>query len=122
MDRDFLRQRVNFKYDRKVNRAGLEATKIMLDHIIHHDKWRCASSAENPRRWICRSTAKRTKISSPWTSRIGGPIQEQQYTESELRDLLTRLLQELRPALRLVFIMHDDEGQPLEEVAEALQC
>jgi RNA polymerase sigma-70 factor (ECF subfamily) len=48
------------------------------------------------------------------------PNPEQQYTESELRDLLTRLLQELRPALRVVFIMHDIEGQPLQEVADAL--
>ena len=45
---------------------------------------------------------------------------EEQYTESELRDLLTRLFEELRPALRVVFIMHDIEGQPLQEVAEAL--
>lgn len=48
------------------------------------------------------------------------PNPEQQYTESELRDLLTRLLQELRPALRVVFIMHDIEGQPLQDVADAL--
>jgi RNA polymerase sigma-70 factor (ECF subfamily) len=48
------------------------------------------------------------------------PNPEQQYTESELRELLTRLLQELRPALRVVFIMHDIEGQPLQQVADAL--
>jgi len=48
------------------------------------------------------------------------PNPEEQYTESELRELLTRLLQELRPALRVVFIMHDIEGQPLQEVADAL--
>lgn len=48
------------------------------------------------------------------------PNPEQQCTESELRELLTRLLQELRPALRVVFIMHDIEGQPLQEVADAL--
>lgn len=48
------------------------------------------------------------------------PNPEEQYTESELRDLLTRLLHELRPALRVVFIMHDIEGQPLQEVANAL--
>ena len=46
---------------------------------------------------------------------------EEQYAQSELRDLLTRLLQELRPRLRVVFIMHDIEGQRLQEVAEALQ-
>jgi RNA polymerase sigma-70 factor, ECF subfamily len=49
------------------------------------------------------------------------PNPEEQYKESELRDLLTRLLQELRPALRVVFIMHDIEGQPLQEVADALE-
>jgi RNA polymerase sigma-70 factor (ECF subfamily) len=48
------------------------------------------------------------------------PNPEEQYTESQLRELLTRLLQELRPALRVVFIMHDIEGQPLQEVADAL--
>jgi RNA polymerase sigma-70 factor, ECF subfamily len=48
------------------------------------------------------------------------PNPEEQYKQSELRDLLSRCLQELRPALRVVFIMRDIEGQPLEEVAEAL--
>jgi RNA polymerase sigma-70 factor, ECF subfamily len=48
------------------------------------------------------------------------PNPEEQYTESELRELLTRLLQELRPALRVVFIMHDIEGQPMQEVADVL--
>jgi RNA polymerase sigma-70 factor (ECF subfamily) len=48
------------------------------------------------------------------------PNPEAQYTESELRELLTRLLQELRPALRVVFVMHDLEGQTLQETAEAL--
>jgi RNA polymerase sigma-70 factor (ECF subfamily) len=49
------------------------------------------------------------------------PNPEEQYKESELRDLLRGLLQELRPALRVVFIMHDIEGQPLQEVANALE-
>ena len=48
------------------------------------------------------------------------PNPEEQYKESELRDLLTRLLMDLRPALRVVFIMHDIEGQPLREIADAL--
>jgi RNA polymerase sigma-70 factor (ECF subfamily) len=48
------------------------------------------------------------------------PNPEQQFSESELRDLLTRLLQELRPALRVVFIMHDIERQQLQEVADVL--
>jgi RNA polymerase sigma-70 factor (ECF subfamily) len=49
------------------------------------------------------------------------PNPEEEYKESELRDLLTGLLQELRPALRVVFIMYDIEGQSLQEVAEALE-
>jgi RNA polymerase sigma-70 factor (ECF subfamily) len=49
------------------------------------------------------------------------PNPEEQYKESELRDLLTRLLMDLRPALRVVFIMHDIEGQALQEVADALE-
>ena len=48
------------------------------------------------------------------------PNPEEQFTESELRGLLTRLLQDLRPALRVVFIMHDIEGEPLKEVANIL--
>ena len=48
------------------------------------------------------------------------PNPEEQYKESELRDLLSRLLMDLRPALRVVFVMHDVEGQSLQETAEAL--
>ena len=48
------------------------------------------------------------------------PNPEEQYTQTELRGLLTRLLHDLRPALRVVFIMHDIEGGMLQEVAEAL--
>jgi RNA polymerase sigma-70 factor (ECF subfamily) len=48
------------------------------------------------------------------------PNPEEQYAESELKDLLTRLLQDLSPVVRVVFIMHDIEGYPLQEVAEAL--
>ena len=48
------------------------------------------------------------------------PNPEEQYKESELRDLLARLLMNLRPALRVVFIMHDIEGQSLQDTAEAL--
>ena len=49
-----------------------------------------------------------------------GPNPEEQYKQSELRDLLTSLLMDLRPALRVVFVMHDIEGQSLQETAEAL--
>lgn len=45
---------------------------------------------------------------------------EEEYRQTELRQLLTRLLNDLRPALRVVFIMHDIEGLTLREVAEAL--
>ena len=48
------------------------------------------------------------------------PNPEEQYKESELRDLLTRLLMDLRPAQRVVFVMHDIEGQSFQETAEAL--
>jgi hypothetical protein len=34
--------------------------------------------------------------------------------------LLTRLLMNLRPALRVVFVMHDIEGQSLQETAQGL--
>jgi len=48
------------------------------------------------------------------------PNPEEQYKGSELRELLTRILLELRPALRVVFIMRDIEGLSLQETAEAL--
>jgi RNA polymerase sigma-70 factor (ECF subfamily) len=48
------------------------------------------------------------------------PNPEEQYKGSELRELLTRMLLELRPALRVVFIMRDIEGLSLQETAEAL--
>jgi len=49
-----------------------------------------------------------------------GPNPEEQYKQSELQDLLARLLMDLRPALRVVFVMRDIEGQSLQETAEAL--
>jgi RNA polymerase sigma-70 factor, ECF subfamily len=48
------------------------------------------------------------------------PNPEEQYKESELRELLNRLLMELQPALRVVFVMHNIEGQSLQETAEGL--
>ena len=48
------------------------------------------------------------------------PNPEEEYKASELRELLTRILLELRPALRVVFVMRDIEGQSLQETAEAL--
>ena len=48
------------------------------------------------------------------------PNPEEMYKTSELRELLTTALQELRPALRVVFVLHDVEGHTLRETAEAL--
>ncbi|MCU1272183.1 MAG: polymerase, sigma-24 subunit, subfamily [Acidobacteriaceae bacterium] len=48
------------------------------------------------------------------------PNPEEMYKTSELRELLTIALQELRPALRVVFVLHDVEGHTLRETAEAL--
>ena len=48
------------------------------------------------------------------------PNPEEQYKRSELRKLRTRILLELQPALRVVFIMRDIEGFSLQETAEAV--
>jgi len=48
------------------------------------------------------------------------PNPEEQYKQSELADLLNQALEQLRPALRVAFVMHDIEGLSLQETAEAL--
>jgi RNA polymerase sigma-70 factor (ECF subfamily) len=48
------------------------------------------------------------------------PNPEELYKTSELRELLTEALQELSPALRVVFVLHDVEGHSLRETAEAM--
>lgn len=48
------------------------------------------------------------------------PNPEELYETAELRELLSRALQELRPALRVVFVLHDVEGHSLRETADAL--
>jgi RNA polymerase sigma-70 factor, ECF subfamily len=48
------------------------------------------------------------------------PNPEELYKASELRTLLTQALQELTPALRVVFVLHDIEGHSLRETAEAV--
>jgi len=48
------------------------------------------------------------------------PNPEELYNTSELRELLTQALQELSPALRVVFVLHDIEGHSLRETAEAV--
>ncbi len=49
------------------------------------------------------------------------PNPEELYKTSELRDLLASALRELRPGLRVVFVLHDIEGHSLQETAEALR-
>jgi RNA polymerase sigma-70 factor, ECF subfamily len=48
------------------------------------------------------------------------PNPEQMYKVSEFRNILARTLQELRPALRVVFVLRDIEGYSLQETAEVL--
>lgn len=48
------------------------------------------------------------------------PNPEARYGISQLRDILTKSLQELRPALRVVFVLRDVEGFSTSETAETL--
>ena len=48
------------------------------------------------------------------------PNPEERYRASELRQLLISTLQELRPSLRVVFVLRDIEGLSTEQTAEAL--
>jgi RNA polymerase sigma-70 factor, ECF subfamily len=48
------------------------------------------------------------------------PNPEQQYTQAELRDILSRTIQGLPPGFRTVFVLRDVEGLSTEETAEAL--
>jgi RNA polymerase sigma-70 factor, ECF subfamily len=48
------------------------------------------------------------------------PNPEQQYTQAELRDILTRTIQGLPASFRTVFVLRDVEGLSTEETAEAL--
>jgi len=45
---------------------------------------------------------------------------EQARNQSELREILAKALDELRPALRIVFVLRDLEGLSTEETAEAV--
>src|SRR5215471_13883284 len=49
------------------------------------------------------------------------PNPEQQYTQAELRDILTRTIQGLPPSFRTVFVLRDVEGLSTEETADALE-
>jgi RNA polymerase sigma-70 factor, ECF subfamily len=48
------------------------------------------------------------------------PNPEQQYSQAELRDILSRTTQGLPPSFRTVFVLRDVEGLSTEETAEAL--
>jgi RNA polymerase sigma-70 factor, ECF subfamily len=48
------------------------------------------------------------------------PNPEQLYSASELRDILVKSLQELRPSLRAVFVVRDIEGLSIDQTADAL--
>ena len=48
------------------------------------------------------------------------PNPEQRYSASELKEILTKTLQELQPGLRVVFVLRDIEGLSLGQTAEAL--
>src|SRR5205823_6446562 len=48
------------------------------------------------------------------------PNPEQQYTQAELREILSKTIQGLPPTFRTVFVLRDVEGLSTEETAEAL--
>ncbi len=48
------------------------------------------------------------------------PNPEQQYSQEELKDILTRTIQGLPSSFRTVFVLRDVEGLSTEETAEAL--
>src|SRR5271170_2227795 len=48
------------------------------------------------------------------------PNPEQQYNQSELREILSKTIQGLPPGFRTVFVLRDVEGLSTEETAEAL--
>src|ERR1700674_5882093 len=48
------------------------------------------------------------------------PKPEQQYSQAELREILSRTIQGLPPGFRTVFVLRDVEGLSTEETAEAL--
>jgi RNA polymerase sigma-70 factor, ECF subfamily len=49
------------------------------------------------------------------------PNPEQLYRASELRDILVKALQELRPNLRTVFVLRDIEGLSTDQITEVLR-
>jgi RNA polymerase sigma-70 factor (ECF subfamily) len=49
------------------------------------------------------------------------PNPEQQYNQSELREILSKTIQGLPPGFRTVFVLRDVEGLSTEETAAALE-
>src|SRR5690242_14311818 len=49
-----------------------------------------------------------------------GPSPEQRYAQSEMRDILRGVIDELQPDFRVVFVLRDVEGLSTEETAEAV--
>ena len=48
------------------------------------------------------------------------PNAEELYSVSELRDILLKTIEELRPILRAVFVLHDLEGLSTDQTAEVM--
>jgi RNA polymerase sigma-70 factor (ECF subfamily) len=49
-----------------------------------------------------------------------GPSPEQRYAQTEMRDILCGVIDELSPDFRVVFVLRDVEGLSTEETAEAV--
>jgi len=49
-----------------------------------------------------------------------GPSPEQRYAQSEMRDILRGVIDELQPDFRIVFVLRDVEGLSTEETADAV--
>ena len=49
-----------------------------------------------------------------------GPSPEQRYAQTEMRDILRDVIEDLTPDFRIVFVLRDVEGLSTEETAEAV--
>src|SRR5258708_25514258 len=50
-----------------------------------------------------------------------GPSPEQRYAQTEMRDILRSVIEELPPDFRVVFVLRDVEGLSTEETAETVR-
>jgi len=50
-----------------------------------------------------------------------GPSPEQRFAQTEMRDILRGVIEELTPDFRIVFVLRDVEGLSTEETAEAVE-